>query len=308
MNNTIFSENLKKFRIAKNYTQEQVAEILCVNTQTVSRWECGTTLPDVLTLPTLARLYEVTVDDFYKKSSVAYENYAARLASVYEKTRDPEDFLRCVLEYKKLMKSGELSIADKWNYAIIHQFMLCYCMDTSLEWYDLTLAENPEEDPHSYYRACSCRAKLFFTLGRGEEFLKEQKEKVNATPDNPREWTLLIEAYQFAKRHEDAYNCFLQASTHFPTDWELYILGGDICADLLKYDEAFSYWQKAGELGTYFYDELYCMADCYNTLGEYEKSYQLYLEIAEKLRKDGYDVEAEMAERDALEVKAKMKD
>lgn len=67
MNQTIFSENLKKYRIAKNYTQEQVAETLGVNTQTVSRWECGTTLPDVLTLPSLARLYEVTVDDFYKK-------------------------------------------------------------------------------------------------------------------------------------------------------------------------------------------------------------------------------------------------
>ncbi len=41
MNPTVFSENLKKFRTAKNYTQEQVADILCVNAQTVSRWECG---------------------------------------------------------------------------------------------------------------------------------------------------------------------------------------------------------------------------------------------------------------------------
>ena len=64
--NNIFIENLKKFRLAKGFTQEQVADKLNVNTQTVSRWECGTTLPDVLTLPVLARLYEVTVDDFYK--------------------------------------------------------------------------------------------------------------------------------------------------------------------------------------------------------------------------------------------------
>lgn len=102
--NNIFTENLKKFRLAKGFTQEQVSDKLNVNTQTVSRWECGTTLPDVLTLPVLARLYEVTVDDFYKKSTVAYDNYAQRLASVYEKTRDPEDFIRCRIEYQKLIK------------------------------------------------------------------------------------------------------------------------------------------------------------------------------------------------------------
>ncbi len=49
MDQTIFCENLKKYRLSKNYTQEQVANHLNVNVQTVSRWECGTTLPDVLT-------------------------------------------------------------------------------------------------------------------------------------------------------------------------------------------------------------------------------------------------------------------
>ena len=63
MDQTIFCENLKKFRLSKNYTQEQVANHLNVNVQTVSRWECGTTLPDVLTLPVLARLYGVIVAD-----------------------------------------------------------------------------------------------------------------------------------------------------------------------------------------------------------------------------------------------------
>ncbi len=85
MNNTVFSENLKKFRIARSLTQEQVADALSVNAQTVSRWECGTTLPDVLTLPEIAKLYGVTTDDLYKKHSVAYDNYAQRLSAAYEK-------------------------------------------------------------------------------------------------------------------------------------------------------------------------------------------------------------------------------
>ena len=171
MNSTTFSENLKKFRLAKNYTQEYVAETLHINSQTVSRWECGTTLPDVLMLPELARLYEVTVDDFYKKNSIAYKNYAQRLASVYEKTEDPEDFLRCVIEYNKLMKNDEFSIEDKWNYAFIHHVMLVYCKKVAMEWYDKAIAGNPESDPHSHARAGSCRAGLFFDIGRGDQFI-----------------------------------------------------------------------------------------------------------------------------------------
>ena len=45
---TVFSTNMKKYRVQSFLTQEQVAEKLKVNPQTVSRWECGTTMPDVL--------------------------------------------------------------------------------------------------------------------------------------------------------------------------------------------------------------------------------------------------------------------
>ena len=41
---TVFTKNLKRFRVAKNMTQEQAGESLGVSTQTVSRWECGVSL------------------------------------------------------------------------------------------------------------------------------------------------------------------------------------------------------------------------------------------------------------------------
>ena len=54
--NTTFSKNLKKLRLQKKLTQEQAAEVLGVSTQTISRWECNTTLPDVMLLPEIAWL------------------------------------------------------------------------------------------------------------------------------------------------------------------------------------------------------------------------------------------------------------
>ena len=162
--NTVFSNNLKKFRLQKNYTQEQVADILGVNSHTVSRWECGTTLPDVLLLPEIAKLYEVTIDDLYKKDFVAYGNYAQRLSSVYEKSRDPEDFIQCRNEYLKLMKQGELSTQDKWQYGWIHMYMMNYCRDIAVEWYDKAVNDDPNNDPQNHRIACMQRIWMFFLI------------------------------------------------------------------------------------------------------------------------------------------------
>ena len=307
MNNNIFAENLKKFRIAKNLTQEQVADALRVTAQTVSRWECANTLPDVLTLPALAKLYGVMVDDFYKKQSVVYENYAQRLGSVYEKTRDPEDFLRAILEFQKQMKDHEPSTRDKWEYAFLYHDMVCECKKKALEWYDKAIADGPENDLHSYRRARSLRNDLLFLLGKGDEVLRTQKEKCESAPNDAEDWACLIEAYFVADRYDEGYEIFLKTIERFPENWLLYILGGDICEKLKKYDEAFRYWDKAGELGTYFYDEYYCKASCYHNMGEYEKAYNMYMTIAEKLRADHWDVEADMAEDTAKEIKHKMK-
>ena len=78
----VFSKNLKRFRVAKNMTQEQAAEALGISSQTISRWECNTTLPDVTILPRIAELYCVTIDDLYKQTGMAYDNYAHRLGNV----------------------------------------------------------------------------------------------------------------------------------------------------------------------------------------------------------------------------------
>lgn len=304
--NNIFSDNLKKFRLAKGLTQEQVADKLNVNSQTISRWECGTTLPDVLTLPELAKLYEVTTDDFYKKNSVAYDNYAQRLASVFEDTHDIEDFIRADAEFKKLIKSNSLTTYDMWEYGIIHYFLMNYGIENAFYWFDKVLEQGEGADEFAYWKTRTQRMKLCSQLGKNDENIKEQKEIIEKNSDDVNEWSLLIAAYVYAGRYEEAYEEFEKAVAKFPDEWELYIHGGDISKKLGKYDEAMEYYNKAGEIGSYFCDELYCKASLFEDLGEYEKSVEMYMKIADTLRQRGYDVEADMAEKDAEEVKRKI--
>lgn len=297
--NNIFSKNLKKFRLQKNYTQEYVADILGVSTHTVSRWECNTTLPDVTILPEIAKLYCISIDDLYKESSIAYENNFQRLASNFELTHSPEDFIRADLEFKKLLKSNKLTTYDMWNYGLLHQLMVNYCIEKAVFWYDKVLEQGKTPDEFAYWKTRMQKMKLCSLLGKDEKNIKEQLENIEKCSSDVNEWCLLLAAYMFANKYEEAYEKFKHAISVFPNEWELYIHGGDICKKLKKYDKAFEYWNKAEELGTAFMDGKYSKAFCYEELEQYEKAYYIWCEIAEELKLKGYDIEAEMPEKQA---------
>ncbi len=53
---------IRELRINKNYTQEDLANILGTSIQSISRWENGATYPDISLLPLIASTFNVTVD------------------------------------------------------------------------------------------------------------------------------------------------------------------------------------------------------------------------------------------------------
>lgn len=55
-------ENLKRLRRARDLTQEELATILGVSYQSVSRWENGACYPDLELLPTIADFFDLSVD------------------------------------------------------------------------------------------------------------------------------------------------------------------------------------------------------------------------------------------------------
>ena len=56
-------ERIAEKRKAKGYKQEELAEMLGVSVQAVSKWENDISCPDIMTLPTLARRLGCTVDE-----------------------------------------------------------------------------------------------------------------------------------------------------------------------------------------------------------------------------------------------------
>ena len=66
-----FSENLIELRKLNNYTQEELAELIGVSRQTLSKYETGESLPDIEKCKQLAEVFSVTIDDLisYEKNS-----------------------------------------------------------------------------------------------------------------------------------------------------------------------------------------------------------------------------------------------
>lgn len=304
--NKVFANNLKRFRVAKNYTQEQVADILGVTSQTVSRWECSTTLPDVLLLPRIAELYCVTVDDLYKESASAYENYAQRLSSVYEASREPEDYVRADIEFRKLLKSGAYSAEDLRIYGIIHQYMLNDCLKKSLEMFDRVMSMGADAAEDVYWRTKHQRMLLLSQVGRCQENIKQQLQMVENHSQEAEEWVCLVAAYSYAGKYENAYTWFHKAIEKFPQNAALYVYGGDVCKRLKKLEEAFVCWDKALELDESFSDAKYSKGFCYEELGEWEKAYGIWCELAEESRKKGFVIEMEYPLELARKCKEKM--
>ena len=66
----MLSENIKALRKQKGYSQEQLADKLCVVRQTVSKWEKGYSVPDADILEDMADIFEVQVSDLLGKEII----------------------------------------------------------------------------------------------------------------------------------------------------------------------------------------------------------------------------------------------
>ena len=58
-------KNIAKYRKAKGFTQEELGAKLGVTNQAVSKWESEVSMPDIMLLPEIATVLNITLDDLY---------------------------------------------------------------------------------------------------------------------------------------------------------------------------------------------------------------------------------------------------
>lgn len=291
MNNELFSRNLRRLRQEKNLTQEQLANILGVSIQSISRWECGNTMPDIMLLPEIARLYGVTIDDLYREDARGYPSYAQRLLAVYEGSGKPEDFLAAEQEFSR-MPAGELTPDDLRSWGVLHHYMMKHSAVQARRKLEQAMA-HPGVTEQVYSSAAQQKIALLCDLGKGAEEAARYDEALEADRSNPMLWLLCASAHEFAGEYERALEVAFQGIERFSDKPSLYIHAGDICRCLKRYEEAFAHWQKALALDHTYLDAAYSMGFCFEELSKYSEAYRVWTELVKELDRRGLVIERE---------------
>ena len=101
-NKTNLGESLYHFRKKANLSQEDLAEKLGVSRQSISKWECGESLPDTENLIALSKLYGISLDEL-----------------VYHTTKTSHIILQEEVEEEETASNNVIHFLRKFPYPIL---------------------------------------------------------------------------------------------------------------------------------------------------------------------------------------------
>ena len=115
------AKEIRRLRMSRGMTQEALAGALNVTAQTVSKWECGNSIPDVQMLPEIAVFFGVTIDQLFAMSPeqqmerIENRIWSRGLFDDAEK-RQLEEQLRAFAENPEHEGEAELLLARLYNH------------------------------------------------------------------------------------------------------------------------------------------------------------------------------------------------
>lgn len=131
-----FAKKIKQLRQKAGLTQEQLAERLGIGAQSVSKWENAVSMPDILSLPLLAEIFGVSIDDLFDLSVEQRLNRIENRMDIEEELppdvfREYEEFLKTQLGSEEHRKRATELIAYLYWHAMnaAAQKVRCYAKE-----------------------------------------------------------------------------------------------------------------------------------------------------------------------------------
>jgi transcriptional regulator with XRE-family HTH domain len=307
MNTLTIGANIRKLRSERNVTQQQLADAVSVSFQAVSKWENGTTVPDVGLLPDISAFFEVTIDELFKPDMKAYRNKATRLMAIYETDfNDSEAFERADAEYKRLLAAGEADFEDLGSYAYLNECRARHYLHLAEKYYLEADAKGAELKTPEYYKNQRQYILFLSRLGRHRESIERHTMLLCNDPENPMNYSALAATYQCAGDLEKAYNIAEKGLSWFPDDAVLLVFAGDICKRLGKPEKAITYWNKAYAIDPEMIDTRYSLAMYLTETEQYWKAAEVWMHIIGWHEQRGFMVETKFAKAELAKVRKAM--
>lgn len=85
-------DKLIALRKSKGYSQENLAEIIGVSRQSISKWELGEALPDATNLKALSSIYHISIDDLLDDDKSFESSHSFEKDSIRATQKEPDTF------------------------------------------------------------------------------------------------------------------------------------------------------------------------------------------------------------------------
>ena len=210
MKNCRLGENIAAFRRQKLITQEKLADFLGVTKASVSKWENGLCMPDVVLLPQLASFFGVSID----------------VLMGYEPNLSPQQILKLCQELKDQYAATTFEEAMEKSREEVKKYFSCYpfLFQICVLWMNHYNMAKESEQRNVLAEICdlcthimkNCKdiglcndtlmikASANLLLGNGKAVIEELEELKKQYGNIMQTSALLIQAYQMTGEHEKA--------------------------------------------------------------------------------------------------------
>ena len=180
----LLSDNLKKYRILKNLTQEDLAKFLGITPQSVSKWERGESYPDITFLPALANIFETSIDTLIGMDRIRSEETRYNIHKTANKFQRIGDYDSA----EKIYRDALLTYPNKPGMILGLAGVLALKGDTgeAIELIELGLPLSDNEKQKATTRAILCflylkhgNAEKAATIAATLPHMRESREKIH---------------------------------------------------------------------------------------------------------------------------------
>lgn len=324
--------NIKNLRLSKNMTQDQLAAKLNISPQAVSKWENGTTAPDIALLPELSVILGVTIDDLFAMTDETrferIDNMLWDVRFLPEQTfRETERFLADKMRDAATEPQATLLLAELYNKRAneyhekaspLARRALELSPETKdahnavfdaergpysdwntmnyhelIEFYEGVTAKHPD-DRRNYYWLLD----LLIADGRTAE-AREYAEKLKSVAYT---YHYELYMYQIIKAEGDldaALDMLDSMLKNHPEAWQIAFAYANEMAKLCRYDTAIEYFKKDIELAPHpqFVDAYEAIAHICEIRGDGAGAIDMYRQAIEIMKTDWNETEGEGIDR-----------
>ncbi len=258
---------IKRLRTEQGVTQDALAEYLGISYQAVSKWETGTTLPDITLLPKLAVFFGVRIDELF---SVDHEDELERIdAMLQRETMTDQNYAYAKRILDGILRENPKDVGAMKRYAKVYLAKTNTDLITAGKMLEQAMELAPmDEEVYSLYRGVRGGSE-YKQHSDNDWFIRVCEPYARKYPQNIGLYRMLIEAMISKKYFDRAEELLTAVKFSGETKSMKEVFLGDIVLAKGEEEKAKEIWSivpKTDWLGQYEVGERF------NRLNEYERA------------------------------------